>query len=106
MPFVKRRGRGAADLWATVPPWCPSAGEVDEREPTARKPAAPVRLSGSSINPEGRIGAEGLLLRQTVFVAEAFGERRHVAAYLFIGDLRVDLGGLDVRMQHMKAQRP
>ena len=98
MPFVKRRGRGAADLWATVPPWCPSAGEVDEREPTARKPAAPVRPSGSSINPEGRIGAEGLLLRQTVFVAEAFGERRHVAAYLFIGDLRVNLGGLDVRV--------
>ena len=34
MPFVKRRGREAADLWATVP----SAGEADEREPTARKP--------------------------------------------------------------------
>lgn len=98
MPFVKRRGRGAADLWATVPPWCPSAGEVDEREPTARKPAAPVRLSGSSINPEGRIGAEGLLLRQTVLVAQTLGKSRHVAAYLFIGDLRVNLGGLDVRV--------
>lgn len=43
MPFVKRRGREAADLWETVPVWCPSAGEADEREPTARKPAAPVR---------------------------------------------------------------
>ena len=60
-----------------------------------------MRPEGSSVNPEGRTRAEGLLLRQTVFVAEAFGERRHVAAYLFIGDLRVDLGGLDVRMpQH------
>lgn len=59
---------------------------------------APVCAEGSSINPEGRTGADGLLLRQSVFVAEAFGERRHVAAYLFIGDLRVDLGGLDVRM--------
>lgn len=38
MPFVKRRGRGAADLWATVPPSYPSAGEADERKPTARKP--------------------------------------------------------------------
>lgn len=43
-------------------------------------------------------GADGLLLRQSVLVAEAFGMRRHVAAYLFIGDLRVDLGGLDIRM--------
>jgi len=38
MPFVKRRGREAADGWATVPPSCPSAGEADESEPTARKP--------------------------------------------------------------------
>ena len=38
MPFVKRRGREAADLWETVPVWCPSAGEADERKPTARKP--------------------------------------------------------------------
>lgn len=98
MPFVKRRGREAADLWATVPLSCPSAKETYEREPTARKPFAPVRPAGSSINPEGRIGAEGLLFRQPVLVAEAFGKRRHIAAYLFIGDLRVDLGGLDVRM--------
>ena len=87
MPFVKRRGREAADLWATVPASCPSAGAGDERKPTARKPAALVRPEGSSVNPEGRTRAEGLLLRQTVFVAEAFGKRRHVAAYLFIGDL-------------------
>ena len=46
MPFVKRRGREAADLWATVPVWCPSAGEADEREPTARKPAAPCAPGG------------------------------------------------------------
>lgn len=71
---------------------------ADEREPTACKPAAPVRPSGSSINPEGRTRAEGLLLCQSVLVAEAFGKRRHVAADLFIGDLRVDLGGLDIRM--------
>ena len=71
---------------------------ADERKPTARKPAAPVRPSGSSINPEGRIGAEGLLLRQTVLVAQTLGKSRHVAAYLFIGDLRVNLGGLDVRV--------
>lgn len=38
MPFVKRRGREAADLWATVPLSCPSAGEADERKPTVRKP--------------------------------------------------------------------
>ena len=62
-----------------------------------------MRPEGSSVNPEGRTRAEGLLLRQTVFVAEAFGERRHVAAYLFIGDLRVDLGGLDVRMPQQAA---
>ena len=96
MPFVKRRGREAADLWETVPVWCPSAGEADEREPTARKPFAPVRPAGSSKNPKGRTGAEGLLLRQSVFVAEAFGKRRHVAAYLFIGDLRVNLGGENI----------
>lgn len=57
-----------------------------------------MRPSGSSINPEGRTRAEGLLLCQSVLVAEAFGKRRHVAADLFIGDLRVDLGGLDIRM--------
>ena len=39
-----------------------------------------------------------MLLCQPVLVAEAFGKRRHVAADLFIGDLRVDLGGLDIRM--------
>ena len=38
MPFVKRRGCEAADLWATVPLSCPSAGEADERKPTVRKP--------------------------------------------------------------------
>ena len=65
-----------------------------------RRPASPcpVRPAGSTINPEGRARAEGLLLRQSVLVAEAFGKRRHVAADLFIGDLRVDLGGLDIRM--------
>ena len=59
MPFVKRRGREAADLWATVPPSCPSAGEADESEPTARKPFAPLRPAGSSKNPKGRTGAKG-----------------------------------------------
>ena len=62
-----------------------------------------MRPAGSSKNPKGRTGAEGLLLRQSVLVAETFGERRHVAAYLFIGDLRVDLGGLDVRMPQQAA---
>ena len=57
-----------------------------------------MRPEGSSENPIGRTRAYGLLLRQTVFVAQTFGKRRHVAAYLFIGDLRVNLGGLDVRM--------
>ena len=62
-----------------------------------------MRPEGSSVNPEGRTRAEGLLLRQTVFVAEAFGERRHVAAYLFIGDLRVDLGGENIGVpQHLR----
>ena len=76
---------------------------ADEREPTAHKPTTSVRPSGSSVNPEGRIGAEGLLLRQPVFVAEAFGERRHVAAYLFIGDLRVDLGSKNIGVsQHLR----
>ena len=59
MPFVKRRGREAADLWATVPPSCPSAGEADESEPTARKPFAPVRPLGFLEDPAGRKGAKG-----------------------------------------------
>ena len=59
MPFVKRRGREAADLWATVPPWCPSAGEAYEREPTVRKPSAPVRPLGFMEDPAERTGAEG-----------------------------------------------
>lgn len=56
MPFVKRRGRGAAEWWKIMPPSCPSAGVADEREATARKPkaCAPVRPEGSSRNPIGR----------------------------------------------------
>lgn len=98
MPFVKRRGREAADLWATVPPWYPSAGEPMKEKRQPASPFAPVRPEGSSENPIGRTGAERLLFRQPVLVAQTLGKCRHVAAYLFIGDLRVNLGGLDVRM--------
>lgn len=70
------------------------------RRPGSPCPCAPGGILRKS---RRRTRAEGLLLRQTVFVAEAFGERRHVAAYLFIGDLRVDLGGLDVRMPQQAA---
>lgn len=91
-----RRGREAADLQATVPPWCPFAGETYESEPTIRKPFASVRPAGSSKNPKGRTGAEGLLFRQPVFVAQTLGKYRHVTAYLFIGDLRVNLGGENI----------
>lgn len=56
MPFVKRRGREAADLWATVPLSCPSAGETDERKPTARKPAAPLRPERSRLISQGALG--------------------------------------------------
>lgn len=64
-----------------------------------------MRPLGFLEDPAGRTGAEGLLFRQPVLVAKAFGKRRHVAAYLFIGDLRVDLGGLDIRMTQQAADR-
>ena len=62
-----------------------------------------MRPEGSPENPIGRTRAYGLLLRQTVFVAQTFGKRRHVAAYLFIGDLRIDLGGENIGVpQHLR----
>ena len=55
MPFVKRRGREAADGWATVP----SAGEADEREPTARKPVPLCARRDPPKIPKGAQGRKG-----------------------------------------------
>jgi len=49
MPFVKGRGREAADGWATVPPWYPSAGEHRWKRTDGPQARAPVRPEGSSV---------------------------------------------------------
>ena len=78
-------------------------------EPTARKPAAPLRPEGSSENPIGRTRAEGLFLHSLFLIslceAVLFGiDTSHFVETLcqhIVRDFSVNLGGLDIGMpQH------